>query len=433
MSFDWQAFATGFLETTADIIKERKQEASKYEERQRQLAERNMSVISKRRAVANQVISLTNMLRDNGASPAVIQAAVAAGPKAVADLAAKVEQTAQQYGRKLSSDDIETLVRIPEGFSAIDMDTEEFVKKTYGLGYAGAGVTEVKPERTFMDRLTGRKYKDMARYRLDSEVMDGGLTAYDINQMAAQSDYESLVPGTFITFTDAKVFNPATDMGSFTRTFSNLVQDVEDSATFKSIESTRRQVAMDVNISEEDRAVRLNALDDQRRNLYLRTVSPTIEAMVSTYGDSFIDATEGYLRGYLGDEYVNRLSSRTSDEEEPEVQRVNVQTEAILDEGITGMGEPSTAAAGDTAEEGPSGPRTEMPEVRQLNIEDYPDQEAMLKQYGTDLMQYMKDMGVQSEEEMVIAMAEWAQQNKKTMPMDKSLIVYALKPYVLGD
>jgi len=157
--------------------------------------------------------------------------------------------------------------------------------------------------------------------------------------------------------------------------------------------------------------------------------------MVSTYGDSFIDATEGYLRGYLGDEYVNRLSSRTSDEAEPEVQPVDVQTEAALGEAEQPMQaeEPSIAAAGDTAEEGPSGPRTEMPEVRQLNIEDYPDQEAMLKQYGTDLMQYMKDMGVQSEEEMVIAMAEWAQQNKKTMPMDKSLIVYALKPYVLGD
>lgn len=160
MGFDWSAFATGFLKETAKNINEAKEDAKQYEERQRELAERNKLTISKRNAVANEVISITNMLRDNGASQAVIQAAISAGPKAIADLANKVNNARDIYGRKLNSDDIETLVNMPENFSVIDMDTEDFIKKTYGLGYEGAGTTESKPERTLMDRLSGRKLRD---------------------------------------------------------------------------------------------------------------------------------------------------------------------------------------------------------------------------------------------------------------------------------
>ena len=78
MAFDWQAFATGFLQQTAKNQEEAMKDARDYEERQRSQAERNAVTVSKRNAVANEVISISNMLRDNGASPQVIQAAVSA-------------------------------------------------------------------------------------------------------------------------------------------------------------------------------------------------------------------------------------------------------------------------------------------------------------------------------------------------------------------
>ena len=112
MGFDWQAFATGFLQQTAKNQTEAREDARNYEERQRQLAERNAQTISKRRAVANQVVGLTNMLRDNGASQEVIQAAVSAGPQSVVELANKVNSARETLGRNLSSDDIESLVNI---------------------------------------------------------------------------------------------------------------------------------------------------------------------------------------------------------------------------------------------------------------------------------------------------------------------------------
>lgn len=316
MAFDWQAFATGFLEQTATTLKEAQKDARDYKERQRDLAERNAVTISKRNAIANEVISISNMLRDNGASQQVIQAAVSAGPKAIADLANKVNQARELYGRKLGEDDIEALVNMPEGFSVIDMDTEDFIKKTYGLGYAGSGVAKEAPERTFMDRLSGRKARDMARFELDSEIMQDGLTAYDINQMAQQQDYESLVPGTFITFNDVKFFNPSTDMASFTRTFTNLVSDVEDTAAYKSLVTEIRDAELSISLTDEEKAIKKAKAEKELDALYLRNVGPTVDSFVSQYGDTFVDAADGFLRNYLSDSYVDSLSSSIDEEDD---------------------------------------------------------------------------------------------------------------------
>ena len=341
MGFDWGAFATGFLQQKVKNIREAKEDAKDYEERQRELAERNKLTISKRNAVANEVISISNMLRDNGASQAVIQAAISAGPKAIADLANKVNNARDIYGRKLNSDDIETLVNMPENFSVIDMDTEDFIKKTYGLGYEGAGTTESKPERTFMDRLSGRKLRDEARYRLDSEVVQDGLTAYDINQMAAQTDYESLVPGTFITFNEVKYFNPATDMASFSRTFTSLVDDVEDSAEYSTIKSRIEQIKFSEDLDDTQKAEQIAAEQEKLDALYLKSVQPTIDSMVSTYGDTFVDATQGFLRNYLSDAYVDSLSFEPSEREgagkgEGDGAKEKSVSQQMIDAGFTG-------------------------------------------------------------------------------------------------
>tara|TARA_R100000951_G_scaffold70177_1_gene59070 strand:- start:3478 stop:5343 length:1866 start_codon:yes stop_codon:yes gene_type:complete len=316
MAFDWQAFATGFLQQTATNQQEAAKDARDYEERQRNLAERNAVSISKRNSIANEVISISNMLRDNGASQQVIQAAISAGPKAIADLGNKVNQARELYGRKLGEDDIEALINMPEGFSVIDMNTEDFIKKTYGLGYAGKGVAKDSPERTFMDRLTGRKAREMAQFKLDSEVMQDGYTAYDINQMAQQQDYESLVPGTFITFNDVKFFNPSTDMAPFTRTFTNLVSDLEDSSNYKNLVNEIKQAEMDTSLTDEEKAIKKAKAEKELDELYLRNVGPTVDSFVSQYGDTFVDAADGFLRNYLSDSYVDSLSSSIDEEED---------------------------------------------------------------------------------------------------------------------
>tara|TARA_R110000824_G_scaffold71592_7_gene183007 strand:- start:2440 stop:4086 length:1647 start_codon:yes stop_codon:yes gene_type:complete len=308
MGFDVQAFATGFLESRVARIEKAEGEATAFEERQRASAERNAQTISKRNSAVSQVVGLSNMLRSNGASERVIQAAISAGPKEVATLANKVEEARKIAGRSLSEADIEALVNVPENFSIVDMKIEDLIKKTYGLGYEGAGVTDKKTERSLMDRLRGKGLMGAARERLDSEIMQDGLTAYDINQIAAQKDYDSLVPGTFITFNDLKVFNPAKDMATFTRTMNNLRKDVEDSGPYAQIEDQIADNEMNANIDEATRTTNKAALIAKRDKLYLDIIGPTVISNVEMYGETFLDATGSYLRSFLSSDYVDSLA-----------------------------------------------------------------------------------------------------------------------------
>ena len=323
MGFDIQAFATGFLESRIKDIDKKGDEARAFEENQRTLADRNAQTVSKRNAVVQQVVGLTNMLRDNGASERVIQAAIAAGPQEVATLANKVTEARQAAGGgKLGSSDIEALVNIPEGFSVMKGDITELIKKTYGLGYEGQGVTQKMPDRSFMDRLRGDKQMDMARARLDREVIKDGLTAYDVNQMAAQQDYESLVPGTFITFNDLKVFRPSEDMDGFTRTINNLTKAVEDTLAYSTLKEDIEEYKAQSSVNETDEGIReaakvkLAKAQAEMDELYLSTVGSTIQDMVDTYGESFTDGADGYLRSFLSESYVNSLSLGTTEADE---------------------------------------------------------------------------------------------------------------------
>ena len=329
MGFDVQAFATGFLESRVARIEKAEGEATAFEERQRASAERNAQTISKRNSAVSQVVGLSNMLRSNGASERVIQAAISAGPKEVATLANKVEEARKIAGRSLSEADIEALVNVPENFSIVDMKIEDLIKKTYGLGYEGAGVTDKKTERSLMDRLRGKGLMGAARERLDSEIMQDGLTAYDINQIAAQKDYDSLVPGTFITFNDLKVFNPAKDMATFTRTMNNLRKDVEDSGPYAQIEDQIADNEMNANIDEATRTTNKAALIAKRDKLYLDIIGPTVISNVEMYGETFLDATGSYLRSFLSSDYVDSLALDPASSDE------DMQTEDAFSTGVT--------------------------------------------------------------------------------------------------
>jgi len=322
MGFDVQAFATGFLESRVKDIEKKGDEARAFEENQRTLADRNTQTLSKRNAVVQQVVGLSNMLRDNGASERVIQAAIAAGPQEITTLANKVTEARKAAGGgKLGASDIEALVNIPEGFSVMDTDTTNLIRKTYGLGYEGKGVTKDMPERSFMDRLRGDKQMDMARARLDREVIKDGYTAYDVNQMSAQQDYESLVPGTFITFNDIKVFRPSEDMDGFTRTINNLTKAVEDTGAYSTLDTEIKGLIGAIQVSEDPEEVaaakaRLPKAQAEMDELYLSTVGSTIQDMVDTYGESFTDGADGYLRSFLSESYVNSLSLGTTEADE---------------------------------------------------------------------------------------------------------------------
>jgi hypothetical protein len=208
MGFDWRAFAEGIATTAAANIKEKKKEARAYREEQEQLAKDNIMKISRRNAVVNEVLGLTNYLEDQGVRTAQMQAAIASGSQAIQDLYTKVRAAVEANGgRKLSDTEVDMIIKMPEGFQPLDMDMDQYVRKTYGLGLETKGATAEEPDIGFFDRLTGDSAMMRSKYKLGSEIVYDGYTAEDINMLARQQEYEALQPSTYATIADLKRFD----------------------------------------------------------------------------------------------------------------------------------------------------------------------------------------------------------------------------------
>lgn len=292
MSFDWMSFATGFLERTEEIQTQRREEAEQYEQDQRRAAERNIQTISSRNAIVDRVMGYTNYLEQQGVGDRYIQAAIAAGPESVVELYERVQAAVQSNrGAPLGEDDVEALVNIPAGFAPLDMSMYDFVRQTYGLGPRPTTTEERAPQQfSLWDRLAGRDQMARAEERLSRTPGYEGMTIQEINRAAQRANYESLMPGTFMTFTDTDRYDVT--QSDFLREFELQSRAVEDSPDFGRLMGASQN---DIELLALQRAFRADAL------------SSFVEGYAARYGQDFIDAHEVTLRQSLGDAYVDNL------------------------------------------------------------------------------------------------------------------------------
>jgi len=304
MSFDWMSFATGFLERTEEIQTQRREEAEQFEQEQRQAAERNAQTISRRRAIADQVTGYTNYLTLQGVSDDYIQAAISAGPESIVSLYERVQAAVQaNRGAPLGDDDVAALVNIPEGFTPLDMSMEDFINQTYGLGPRPTTTEERAPQEfSLWDRLAGRDQMARAEERLSRTPGFEGMTIQEINRAAQRANYESLMPGTFMTFTDTDRYDVT--QSDFLREFESQSRAVEGSEGFNSLIET---------LSGDD-------LRAAQRAFRADAMGSFVEGYASRYGQDFIDSHEVTLRQSLGDAYVDSLIEAYVPREETEAE-----------------------------------------------------------------------------------------------------------------
>lgn len=355
MSFDWMSFATGFLERTEEIQTQRREEAEQYEQEQRQAAERNAQTISRRRAIADQVTGYTNYLTQQGVSDDYIQAAISAGPESIVSLYERVQAAVQaNRGAPLGDDDVAALVNIPEGFTPLDMSMEDFINQTYGLGPRPTTTEERAPQQfSLWDRLAGRDQMARAEERLSRTPGYEGMTIQEINRAAQRANYESLMPGTFMTFIDTDRYDVT--QSDFLREFSLQVQGAEELQGFTSLFET---LSGD-DLRAAQRAYRADALGS------------FVEGYASQYGQDFIDSHEVTLRQSFGDAYVDSLIEAYGTPQAPEAEPT-ISTEDLA---AAGIGDGTTI---EQPEVEPTLTTDETPELTQEDIE-----QAVLDQGGT--------------------------------------------------
>lgn len=309
MSFDWRAFATGFFEETQDIQKERREEAKQFEEDQRAAVERNAQDISRRRAIANTALSYSRYLIDQGLTEAQIQAAIAAGPDKLAELTSAVQTAVRANGgRPLGASDVDAIMAVPEGFTPVDIDVESYVNQTFGL--ARAEQPQEQEEFSFLDRFGGRHLMSRTRERLNATPYQDGMTITEINALAQQADYESLIPGTFVTINTPSTYDSETGV-AFVETMERLYGRLESTDRFNATAPG----------------------SEERQRLIEDTLGSSITAYIGEYGgvnSRFFAAQEPYLRALMGDEYVNSLIEASVRPEEEQTQEPLPATDAEI-------------------------------------------------------------------------------------------------------
>jgi len=237
--FNPQAFAAGALGEVERGMTRREEEARKYEEEQRELAKQSRAEIQRRRSVVGSLVSEARRLESLGVTKAQIQAAHSSGPNGLMELSKQVQAEIKRRGGKarLSEYDISAMI---DG-SAIDpkfaeMDYEEFISRSAGLLDTTVGDLKA-PERSLAQRFLGSGAKDAVRAKLDAEKTVGGMSVYDINELARSQAYQSAIPGAYATFTPGEFYDQEAALKSWSLAQRRIDTAVEKDPIYRKLKA----------------------------------------------------------------------------------------------------------------------------------------------------------------------------------------------------
>jgi len=230
MAFNWEDFATGFLEQTNLEIDERAAEAEQLKRDQKAEARRNAPLVQQRQARARQASQLGVEAKALGATDEQLAIALNSGVAGIQDFTIKLREAAkQQKVKKLSQYDIEAIVDMPN-IPSIDMSYEDMVEQVYG---SRPSQPVAQAETPFWAKALGLSSVQDAERELATESFAQGMTVQQINDMVASSDYRKIegMEGSYATYVDLPVFNSEQAL-DFVGTVSKTLADVESSRDY---------------------------------------------------------------------------------------------------------------------------------------------------------------------------------------------------------
>ena len=308
MAFDWQAFAGSFLNEITAGIDEREKEAEEYKEKREAAAARNAALVNERKGRASEAASHAKKAMNLGATENQVKSALSSGMSGIKEFADKLQAAANSKGiKKLGVDDIEAIVSMPNiptvDQSLVDMSIDEFAKRTYGASTGDRA--PVEQEDNIIKQLFG--YGDKARVKkelAETEYM-GGMSIADINEMANQAEYRSLMPEATMTFLDVEQYKPKAIM-EFNNDLAEAMKDaIDGDAAEAYIQSRKRALGTSASL-EEIAAAEQEAI----QTLQGKAARIIIETYAGIYGQGGFftnDLTLRQIKDTMGEKYLNDL------------------------------------------------------------------------------------------------------------------------------
>lgn len=347
---DWGSFATGFLESVGEEYTKATEKAEAYEERLRELAERNKATAGKYELLRNNVTNTVKQLRSLGVSEPAIAAAAESSATGLMDLQKNtlkaVSSFRSQTGENPTPEDLAGMVSFSEDFGETYADqagkVDELISKLYGGPKSVIGDTEAA-DRGFFGRLLPPSQQNI-RARLDAEKTDYGYSVYDLAELSGTQAYNPTGSGAYFSFQQPKFFNPD-DYGSelnelrrhMTRAETLFMADSSYEKAVRKIGLHEEAVlqSRDSTVPPEELKEARAIVENKRRealDLYVGPKAKFYEA--GSYVDVMSSALNNYIEGYS-----------TSF-----LQRADAERQAVDAEPTTAAAtEPTTAAATEPA------------------------------------------------------------------------------------
>ena len=354
MGIDFQAFAKGFLDRSQIIMDENSEEAKEYEKRQRELADRNVGVIGKRRSTATAVLSAAKGLSNLGVSKDVIKLAIST-PGGLAKLQTEINKARADLGKDWDPKLIESFVNLPEEFKNSDalqndgVSLKDFVYNTHGLTTPtlGPSVDEVAVSGGkfgMFDNFFNKNAMEDARTKLSNEMIYGDMSVAQINKLSKQDEYSSQIEGAYLDYKNPKFIN-ADARGTITKQLEAQKDDwrITNAADLtklgelreKYVELLTTTTSSDLNessrIAMEERRKYLTLRESLTNSLKSRLETITGPAIQTYDEDQFNTKIGGYYKEILKIDTLPNVDSLAGTEAKPVVTTSNTLIETTAD------------------------------------------------------------------------------------------------------
>jgi len=232
MGFNWKAFGAAFLDKQTEGIRKRRTDAEEYEEEQEDLAKANRKAIAERTLLADNVGSMAQKAINLGATKEQVVAAMGSGALGIKTFYEKLLAAANQKGMQtLGPSDVEAIIDMPEVFEInpeyIDMNLNQLAKIQYGAKTdptLTAEQSDVQSSDSLLASMFGTNAMSQAKQRLGDTNYIGNMSIADVNELAAQADYDSLFPNLGVNFFDKEFYGPQA-ASEFLKTLTDIEMD----------------------------------------------------------------------------------------------------------------------------------------------------------------------------------------------------------------
>ena len=230
MGFDWKAFGAAFLDKQTEGIRKRRKDAEDFEEEQEELASANKKIIANRTLLAADAAQMAQKARELGATKEQVMAAMSSGALGIKTFYEKLLAAANQKGMQtLGAADVEAIIDMPEVFEVnpafVDMSLNEMAQIQYGVKQRpGTETADVQTSDSILASMFGVNAMSQAKKKLQDTKYIGGMSIADVNELAAQSDYDSLFPNLGVNFFDKEFYGPAS-ASEFLKTLTDIQMD----------------------------------------------------------------------------------------------------------------------------------------------------------------------------------------------------------------